>query len=220
MAYDRDFEKSLAFGQAGESAIACWMRRRGNALLPVYEKILDTGKGPQVFTDTQTIIATDFFAWRGRDAEWVEAKHKSAFAWNRRAQKWVTGIDQRHYDDYCVLDQMSPWPVWLLFLHRPGNCAKDSPPGCPSGLFGQKLSYLTQHVLERWPGRHADHRDAMVYWSHTKLRFLDTYENVVNLAGRSEIPVAAQAELFPSLSIQSVNNACGGTPSWPHISTT
>lgn len=41
-----NFERKLEWGQAAESDIASWLMRRGYSVMPVYEKILDTGKGP------------------------------------------------------------------------------------------------------------------------------------------------------------------------------
>jgi hypothetical protein len=39
-----DFNSNFGFGQAGESLLARYLRRRGNSVLPAYEKIIDTGK--------------------------------------------------------------------------------------------------------------------------------------------------------------------------------
>jgi len=156
------------FGLAGESAIARWLRSRGNCVLPVYEKLVDEGKGPQLYLPGGTLIAPDLFVFNDKRALWIEAKHKSAFSWHRLSQQWVTGIDLRHYRHYCRVDDETPWPVWLLFLHDGGQ-AKDSPPDSPRGLFGRSLSYLRQHEnhrSDRW-GRYG-----MVYWARSDLLLL------------------------------------------------
>lgn len=159
------FETALRFGQTGESEIAHWLRRKGFAVLPVYEKILDTGKGPQLFLPNRNLIAPDMLVFRGDSSLWIEAKHKTAFSWHRITRRWVTGIDLRHYSDYLLVDDNSPWPVWLLFLHQGGQ-AKDSPPNSPSGLFGNKLSALRKKESHRCiDGYHPD----MVYWSIDQL---------------------------------------------------
>lgn len=155
------FRERLGVGQAGESVIARWLQRRHHTVLPVYEKILDTGKGPQLFLPAGSLIAPDMLVYKGGRVQWVEAKHKAAFTWHRLTQRWVTGIDLRHYKDYCKVMECGPWPVWLLFLHRGGQ-AKDSPAVSPSGLFGNALSYLMQHEnhrSENWGS------GGMVYWS-------------------------------------------------------
>jgi hypothetical protein len=163
-----DFNQTLQFGQAGESDIATWLRQRGWALLPAYEKIFDTGKGPVILLPSGVRIAPDFLTWNGQRCRWVEAKHKSAFTWYRKKSRWVTGIDKRHYEDYLKVEDESPWPVWLLFLHDGGQ-AKDSPPDSPRGLFGNSLAYLRvneSHRHDNWGP------SGMVYWADYSLKLL------------------------------------------------
>ena len=142
------FEEYLKMGVAGESLVAAWLRSRGNTVLPVYEKIIDSGKGPQLYLPDKELIAPDLFVFKHDKALWVEAKHKTAFTWHRITEKWVTGIDLRHYGHYLEVDKTTPWDVWLLFLHRGGQ-AKDSPPDSPAGLFGNTLEYLHRHENHR-----------------------------------------------------------------------
>lgn len=165
------FEESLKVGLAGESAIAEWLKARGFTLLPVYEKLFDTGKGPQLYTPTVELVAPDFLVFRGDQVLWVEAKHKTAFSWHRLTGRWVTGIDLRHYQDYLQVADESPWPVWLLFLHEGGQ-AKDSPADSPAGLFGGNLHKLRQcenHRHENWG------KSGMVYWAHENLTLFAEY---------------------------------------------
>lgn len=182
-----NFADQLRYGQAGESAIAHWLRSRGNTVLPVYEKIIDSGKGPQLFLpDGESLIAPDMFVFKTADAWWVEAKHKTAFTWYRIGQRFETGIDLRHYHDYLRVDDLTPWPVWLLFLHRGGQ-AKDSPPS-PSGLFGNTLAYLRHHESHR-SDKHG--RTGMVYWCIDDLVCMATLDEVEGrLAVLREQPVA------------------------------
>lgn len=164
----------LAMGQTGETAIARWLRGRGFTVLPVYEKIVDTGKGPQLFMPEGTLVAPDMLVFKGHDALWVEAKHKTAFSWHRNTGRWVTGIDMRHYRDYCQVDDYSPWSVWLLFLHKGGQ-AKDSPADSPAGLFGEtlsKLRFCINHTSDKWG------TSGMVYWAHENLRLIAPLEEV------------------------------------------
>ena len=100
-------------------------------------------------------------------SEEIEAKHKTAFSWHRLTGRWVTGVDLRHYEYYCKIEDMSPWPVWLMFLHRGGQ-AKDSPPS-PSGLFGNRLEVLRRqenHRSDKWG------KWGMVYWALPSLKLL------------------------------------------------
>ena len=167
------FKESLRFGQTGESAIAHWLRKRGHSVMPVYEKILDTGKGPQLFLPEGCLIAPDMLAYKGSKVMWIEAKHKSAFTWHRNTNKWVTGIDTLHYEDYCKVGEQSPWAVWLLFVQRGGQ-AVDSPPDSPAGLYGNSLGYLCKHINHTW------NSPPMVYWNIGDLKYLAPLEEIEN----------------------------------------
>ena len=89
------FESNLRYGQAGK-VIALWPGR-GYTVMPVYEKIIDTGRGATVHPANEG--APDIPAYRGEDALWIEAKHKTAFSWHHITGRWTTGIDLRHYRD-------------------------------------------------------------------------------------------------------------------------
>lgn len=176
-----EFNRQLAFGKIGEAYIATWLKMSCRYhVLPVYEKEMQEGKGPVLFpTQGETLIAPDLLAFR-REGEhlakirWVEAKTKSAFSWHRITQRWVTGIDLHHYTQYQKVADISPWPVWLLFLHYEGR-AKDSPAGCPTGLFGGDIRHLTKNENHRSPNWG---KSGMVYWAHSTLRPLATLEQV------------------------------------------
>lgn len=166
------FEANLDFGRVGESRIATWLKARGLSILPVYEIEKQTGKGPRLFLPNKKLIAPDMFVFKGNKAYWIEAKHKTAFSWHRNTERWVTGIDLKHYADYCEIDDFSPWPVYLMFLHDGGQ-AKDSPPNSPSGLFGARLKFLREHENHR----HSNWGSSgMIYWAHKDLKPLATLE--------------------------------------------
>jgi hypothetical protein len=150
----------------GESRIATWLMRRGYSVLPVYEKEINTGKGPQLFSLDKKLIAPDMLAFRGDTVKWIEAKHKSVFSWHRISKKWVTGIDLKHYQDYLQVALRSPWPVWLLFLHEK-DYTDEWPHNCPTGLYGHELLYLADHENHR----HSNWgKGGMVYWAHETLQ--------------------------------------------------
>lgn len=155
------FQAQLAYGKAAETAIAGWLMSRGNCVLPVYEKIIDEGKGPQLFTSNTELVAPDLVAFKEGKARLIEAKHKTGFTWHRITQRWVTGIDLRHYKDYLSVASATDVPVWLLFLHE-GGTAKDSPAESPAGLFGNEIFALREnenHRHENWG------MSGMVYWA-------------------------------------------------------
>jgi hypothetical protein len=167
-------------GRVGEGRIANWLKRRGWAVLPVYEKEVDEGKGPQLFMLDKSLIAPDMLAFKKTNVRWIEAKHKTVFTWHRITQRWCTGIDLRHYRDYLQVAELSPWPVWLLFLHeRSIPDARDlqygCPQECPTGLFGGELFYLQNnenHQHKNWG------RSGMVYWAHDTLACLAPVDSV------------------------------------------
>lgn len=165
-----NFEESLSFGQAGESEIANWLRSRGNTVLPIYEKIIDNGKGPQLFLpNNKQLVAPDLMVFKDK-FYWVEAKKKTAFTWHRKTKRFVTGIDLRHYKHYLEVREVLQTPLWLFFLHLGGK-AKDSPES-PSGLYAGEILELKDkenHRHENWGS------SGMVYWSINVLRKLDDY---------------------------------------------
>jgi len=173
------FAAQYQFGKIGEGTIATWLRQREWNVLPVYEKELDEGKGPVLFTAQMgtSLIAPDLLCFRGKEVYWIEAKTKSSFTWHRITGRWVTGIDLRHYGDYLKVARLSPFPVWLLFLHLEGQ-AKDTPEGMetPTGLFGRELVYLEQHENHRhdnWG------RSGMVYWALESLHKLAALDEMI-----------------------------------------
>lgn len=181
------FRQQLAFGKIAESQIASWLRSRGNTVLPVYEVEMDTGKGPQLFLPDEELIAPDLFVFKfsyddGQEAWWTEAKHKSVFSWHRITGRWTTGVDLRHYHDYLRVDELTPWPVWLLFLHSKDRCDRRNEPWpCPTGLFGRPLEYLREHENHRSQPRNNGTgwgRTGMVYWAYDDLMLLATLDDV------------------------------------------
>lgn len=160
------FQKNLTWGQAAETEIALWLRSRGNTVIPIYEKVIDTGKGPQVFTPDKQIVAPDILLFKDGEFMWVEAKRKTAFTWHRITERWVTGIDLRHYYEYQEIMEHFNTDVWIFF-YQMGGQAKDSPPS-PGGLYGNRLSFLSLEDNENHRSdRHG--RSGMVYWSIDKL---------------------------------------------------
>lgn len=169
------FNRSLPFGQLGESKIALWLRARGHYVLPAYEKEIENGKGPRLFCPNGELVVPDMLVFRGKEVNWIEAKHKSVFSWYRIGQRWVTGVDERHYLDYLEVARLSPWPVWVLFLHeKDRDASRDEPWPCPTGLFGQNLDVLKgciSHTSPNW-GK------GMVYWARESLMLMATLERV------------------------------------------
>lgn len=185
-----NFEQSLSIGKAGEDMIAMWLRRRGNHVLPVYEKIIDEGKGPHLFMSLASkhvsLVAPDLLVLTNTQPLWVEAKRKTAFTLHRNTNQLVTGIDLHHYEQYKEVEKETGVPVWLLFLQEGGQ-AKDSPPNSPSGLFGNSLQYLSAHEHHSHPnwGRHG-----MMYWCIEDLYLMAPLEELTTVDGCQRIETA------------------------------
>lgn len=173
------FDERLARGQVAEVGIGRWLIQRGWTVLPAYQMV-NTGqfKGPQLFAQDRSWVTPDMLTCRQNGnvwtVAWIEAKHKEAFTYYRIGGYWETGIDLRHYLDYQDVAKRTPWPVWLMFLHRGGQ-AKDSPAQSPAGLYGQSLAYLVEHESHR-SDRYAS---GMVYWAKDTLKKLATVEEVM-----------------------------------------
>lgn len=184
------FQDNLKIGKMGESHISMWFRKRGYTVLPVYEKIIDEGKGPQLFTPSCELVAPDMLVFKSENTLWIEAKYKTRFSWYGIKHRFVTGIDQRHYHDYCRLAEFSKFPVWLLFLHSCSETWSDdvnkwnAPAKCPVGLFGQDIKYLMKHESHK-NEKHG--RTGMVYWAHETLKLIAPLEEVIGSDTRLRI---------------------------------
>ena len=164
-----NFEQKLHDGKVGESIIACWLRKRGFHVLPIYDKEMGEYKGPAVYlADGEEVIAPDILAFDGSKIIWIEAKHKHGFSWYRKTQKWVTGIDLKYYHEYIRISELVDWPIWIMFLHKGGQ-AKDSPES-PSGLYGGELKNLLHRESHRSDKMGSE---GMVFWAIDMLNKLE-----------------------------------------------
>lgn len=175
---NENFKTKLEVGRAGESVISRWLRKRGHSVLPVYEKIIDEGKGPQLFSaipsDKDSLVAPDMVLFRREGGcYWIEAKTKTAFTYHRKTGRMTTGIDFRHYQEYLEVQEQTKTPIALFFLQM-GGYAKDSPPSAP-GLFWNWLHVLAEcenHRHTNWGN------SGMVYWAQEKLILAATLEEL------------------------------------------
>ncbi len=172
------FQQKLAEGRIGESLIARYLRSKGWAVLPVYEKEIDNGKGPCLFLPyglpENELIAPDLLLMREKQVRWVEAKSKTTATWSLRKKCYQTGIDLRLYKDYQKVQSTTKWPVWLVFLQKStlaSNAPEDAPP-CPTGLYGCPI---TQPIANDSYGRFPH----IVYWNIKDLKKLATLADVL-----------------------------------------
>jgi len=191
------FNENLKIGQMTEGLISRWLMARCNAaIMPAYEKEMDTGKGPQVFTKERDFVSPDMLVFSEKGIKWIESKHKTVFSWHRITKRWVTGIDLRHYTDYLRVAKETKLPVWLLFYHESSTPAdKDiaygCPGACPVGLYGGDLfdlvakeNHRTEPFNPNRAGMKGHGRTGMVYWSVDALKLIATKEDVEFYASR------------------------------------
>lgn len=178
----RTFDERLQQGRLGESRIARWFMLKRYSVLPAYEMEGGQFKGPRVFSLEGDLVSPDLLVFRPGKVFWIEAKSKAAFTWHRISQSYQDGIDVRHWNDYLALRGRMEWPLWLLFLHGPGQVAKDNPDGMvpPTGLFGREigeLPLLVDHTSDKWG------RSGMVYWRASSLIRIASWEEVISATG-------------------------------------
>lgn len=200
------FAEKLERGRLAESKIARWLRLRGWTVIPVYEVEMGAGKGPQVFTPTEELIAADLLVWKDRKFRFIEAKNKSVFTWHRKTKNWQTGIDLDYYEHYLRVSEHFGLDVWLIFLHdsavpSASDLSYGCPALCPTGLFGESI-----HALKA-SGRkdYGWGRAGMIYWNQGALRLICRVEDLkssnfceVELFGEMPI-VGNQLLLFPTV---------------------
>lgn len=178
------FNESLAIGRVGENAISVWLQSRGHSIFPAYDIEKPQGKGPQLFSESGALVLPDLLAFKDGKMQWFEAKHKTCFTWHRLTQKWTTGIDIRHYEEYQEVAIKTKIPVWLLFFH-PNSMPSEAdrrygcPATCPTGLFGNDLMILrsvenhrSKPLDSNRTGFVGHGKSGMVYWSHESLRLI------------------------------------------------
>jgi hypothetical protein len=185
------FQQAFHFGRIAENKIAQWLLARGHAVLPVYEVEMEQAhKGPRVIGASAEWLAPDLLAFTKGQAQWIEAKRKSTFTWHRKTGTWQTGIDRRCYDHYLELAGVSPFKLWLMFLHEESlphsrDLRGGSPSECPTGLYGGdilKLKERIDHPHGAWGN------GGMVYWRESALTLIATVQQVNALiAGTREV---------------------------------
>ena len=183
-----EFQKNLAFGQMAESIIARWLKSRGNQVLPIYDIEYETGKGPRLFGPLHELVAPDLLVFGTHRIFWAECKRKSVFSWHRKTERWTTGIDLRHWLDYVKVQEATTTEIWLFFLHECRDPdARDvrfgCPPASPTGLFGNPLSHLRNHVNHESSPLHGTTgwgRSGMIYWAVDQLRL---FANLAEMKG-------------------------------------
>ncbi len=177
------FSEQLEKGQLVESKIAKWLAANEYTVLPVYDTSLSQ-KAPTLKLPTGTLTAPDLLVIKNKQFVWLEAKQKDVFSWYRIGQRWVTGIDLRHYADYQQIERETRRPVFLAFLHTQTTGTLKEPYPCPTGLYIRKISILARlesHQSPKWG------TSGMVYWADTTLHKIATLKEVYSMTASSQL---------------------------------
>jgi len=171
------FAEQLQTGLLGEDEISKWLILRGNTVLPAYQVSVNHGKGPRLFGEFGQLISPDLLVFNSQKVMWIEAKTKSAFTWHRITGTWQTGLDAKHWGHYKEVADRTPFTLWIMFLHRKENAAKDTPEGMtsPSGLFGNDITKLRASI-DHTSDKHGP--SGMVYWRRDSLRKLADIDEI------------------------------------------
>ena len=170
------FKENYEYGKVGESLVAKWLRKRGNHIMPVYEKVIEGEfRGPAIFPHVgKPFAAPDMFVFTKTTAMWVESKRKGLMTFRDVSRTWQVGIKMKDFNNYLNLIKMSPFQVWIFFLVTGGHDEYNRL--SPGGLYCENLANL----LETFD--HYDYEESdMIYWNDEDLRKFDTYESVSNL---------------------------------------
>jgi len=168
-----DFDQALKYGLIGEELVIQWLRSHDWCVLPAYVTPPGWTKGPRLYTPSEEIIAPDLFLFNleKHQACWVDVKRKKIFSKHNISGDWNTGINWYHYCNYKLVEQVSGWPVWLLFLQEP-----QEDEGAPAaGLYGASLLALSKNIHHKWE---IGEETRMVYWAPSALKFLASIEEL------------------------------------------
>jgi hypothetical protein len=172
-----NFEHSFKFGRVGESSVSNYLRHFGWHVIPVYEKEGGDFKGHRFFTAVWSeMVAPDILSVKNGVFRFTEAKHKSVFSWYREGQRWTTGIDRHHWEDYCKIASLTGCDLWLMFLHEESEPdLRDKGPHpycdgrkCSTGLFGHSINHLKNNVSHYCTSKQHG-TSGMIYWAEETL---------------------------------------------------
>lgn len=162
------FEDQLAFGREIEKAVAVWLMKRGQLILPVYDYSgLAEGKAPKFTADCQSrsLVLPDLLGAKAGNSAWFEVKFKNRADFTRKTARFETGISKRLWEHYQRVESESGFPVWLIFAHKQEN-----------ELRGDSIASLrgSERIYKGYKMGHA----GMVFFDYKKLKLLAKLSSV------------------------------------------
>lgn len=161
-----DFQEKLEFGLDGENKVAKFMLSHGYDVLQIYKKEGAEKQGPRLLSSLGHRVAPDMMVFRNGKQFWIEVKRKTGATWFKLSEQWETGINRRHFNEYCAISEMSQLPLWIIFIQE-GGPAERSGPVTPKGWFCQSIEWLKANALKK------TFNPSMIYWRLYDMKQLD-----------------------------------------------
>ena len=106
-------------GRAAEIAVANWLKRRGNWVIPSYDYAgLDHDKPPRLETTTRGLSIPDLDVSKDGARIWIEVKLKAAPTWGRISGKLEHGISARLANHYTETEKITGCAVWIIVVEE------------------------------------------------------------------------------------------------------
>lgn len=162
------FKLRLATGLTNEERLKKYFNTRGWTVVHIPS---NGDRGPCLCTPSGEVVTTDFLLIKGVRVIWVEAKSKTRSNFFGKTGKWQTGIDLEYWDAYNQIAKLTPFPVWIFFLHEDETLSEldrfyGATGKAPTGLWGATLDYLEKtwhHKSDRYGA------GGMIYWELDRL---------------------------------------------------
>lgn len=111
-------------GREGEVVVRKWLLEQGYMILEA--SLINTGTAPMLKgkLESQNLILPDCLTWKEGEPTWIEIKTKS-YATQRKfpqqgfpdcAGRWEHGLPERHWKNYCIIQEVTRIPVSLAVL--------------------------------------------------------------------------------------------------------
>jgi len=108
------------YGHEREDRAARWLLQRGAFVVPTRD-LVAAGRGPRMFgggRGERGLVLPDFDCCRGGSRWWTEVKGKAVPWFPLKDGRFVHGIDQPHFEDYCEVRRISGSEVYVFLIEQ------------------------------------------------------------------------------------------------------
>jgi hypothetical protein len=146
-------------GANAEAAVSTYLLGRNYAVVRVR---YGGAVVPKLAVWDRQVTLPDLQALRpGSEAVWLEVKWKTGCVRFELAGEMRTGIDSRLHRDYLRVQDVTGYPVWIIFVHREED---------------QVRAARADRGWQRGVGTGSE----MVFWPWDSLFFIDSYQQVMD----------------------------------------